>query len=121
MYPDLSYLFHDLIGTPRDNFLSIFKTFGFMLVMAILTAAWLFKKELKRRAELGQYTPETVKRVANKGLSPVDYALNGLFGFLVGFKLLHIWNNLPQMQRSPGSVLPPANARPSSCWQQTAR
>lgn len=105
MYPDLSYLFHDLIGTPRDNFLSIFKTFGFLLVMAILVAAWLFKKELKRRAALGQFTPEVVTRVANQGLSAFDYALNGLFGFLVGFKLIHVWGNLPQMQRDPAGVL----------------
>ena len=36
MYPDLSYLFHDLFGTPADNWLSIFKTFGLLLVLAII-------------------------------------------------------------------------------------
>ncbi len=51
MYPDLSYFFHAVFGTPVDNWTSVFKTFGFFLVLAILGAAFFLYKELKRRAE----------------------------------------------------------------------
>ena len=55
MYPDLSYIFHDLVGTDQDNWLSIFKTFGMFLVLAILTAAYFFHRELKRKAGQGLF------------------------------------------------------------------
>ena len=49
MYPDLSYVFHDLFGTAADNWLSIFKTFGLLVALAVLTAAYLLRLELERR------------------------------------------------------------------------
>ena len=54
MYPDLSYFFHDLFGTAPDNWLGIFKTFGLMVALAVLAAATLLRKELYRRAQVGQ-------------------------------------------------------------------
>ena len=34
MYPNLSYLLHDLIGTDPDNWTSIFQTFGLLMALA---------------------------------------------------------------------------------------
>ncbi|MCB0625282.1 MAG: hypothetical protein KDC43_15515, partial [Saprospiraceae bacterium] len=67
MYPDLSYLFHDLFGTQPDNWTSIFKTFGLMLVIAILTAAYLLFLELKRKKEQGVFEGEKVKVTEGEG------------------------------------------------------
>ena len=53
MYPDLSYILHALLGTSPDNWTSIVKTFGLMLVIAILTAAFMLSKELKRKEAEG--------------------------------------------------------------------
>ena len=53
MYPDLSYLLHDLIGTPVDNGFSIIKTFGFVLAFAFLAARYVFGKELLRMEKMG--------------------------------------------------------------------
>ena len=56
MYPDLSYFFNDILGTQVDNWTSIIKTFGFMLVVALASCGVLLKSELqrleKKRADL---------------------------------------------------------------------
>ncbi|MEM7574451.1 MAG: prolipoprotein diacylglyceryl transferase family protein [Bacteroidota bacterium] len=105
MYPDLSYLFHDLIGTEPDNWLSIFKTFGFFLLMAFLTAAWLLKIELKRREQLGQF--KGVKTIVAPGtaIKPQDYVINGLVGFILGYKLPYAFAHFEEWKQDPGSVL----------------
>ncbi|HRF37755.1 MAG TPA: hypothetical protein PK198_03110, partial [Saprospiraceae bacterium] len=59
MYPDLSYVFHDLIGTPADNWLSIFKTYGLFLVLAVLSAAVILQAELRRKSREGLLLPHT--------------------------------------------------------------
>ncbi|MEZ4985634.1 MAG: prolipoprotein diacylglyceryl transferase [Saprospiraceae bacterium] len=105
MYPDLSYVFHDLLGTPADNWLSIFKTFGLLVAMAVLSAARLLYLELKRRSQIGQFAGTPAKVVSNPPMKPMDYVLNGVFGFFVGFKLLYIIQHVGDMQADPSGVL----------------
>jgi phosphatidylglycerol---prolipoprotein diacylglyceryl transferase len=61
MYPDLSYILHDLFGTAPDNWTSIVKTFGVFLALAFLTAAFFLYLELKRKADEGILTTHTIK------------------------------------------------------------
>ena len=61
MYPDLSYILHALIGTQPDNVFSIVKTFGLFLVFAILSAAFMLAKELKRKEDEGLLKSVKVK------------------------------------------------------------
>lgn len=105
MYPDLSYVFHDLIGTSADNWLSIFKTFGLLVALAVLTAAYLLRLELQRRASIGQFTGTPAKIIRNAPFTTQDYVLNALFGFIVGFKLIYIAQNMDQMQADPSAVV----------------
>ena len=105
MYPDLSYLFHDLIGTEPDNWLSIFKTFGFFLLMAFLTAAWLLKIELKRREKIGQFQGVKTTIEPANAIKPQDYVINGLVGFILGYKLPYAFAHFEEWKRDPGSVL----------------
>ncbi|HHM20568.1 MAG TPA: hypothetical protein ENJ20_00970, partial [Bacteroidetes bacterium] len=105
MYPDLSYLFHDLFGTARDNWASIFKTFGVMLMFAFLTAAWFFRKELKRKAKEGIYQPAKVKIVHGQPAKWSELISNILFGFILGFKGLYIFHNFTEFQRDAAGVL----------------
>jgi prolipoprotein diacylglyceryl transferase len=105
MYPDLSYLLHDLIGTARDNVFSIIKTFGLFLLLAFLVAARLLKTELQRRERIGQLPPVSELRVPGQRVTPVDYVVNAIVGFLVGFKVPYIVAAFPAMQRDPFSVL----------------
>ncbi len=105
MYPDLSYIFHDLFGTATDNGWSIFKTFGLLVALAVLSAATLLKLELQRRAAIGQFAGVPTKVLSNVPLQPKDHLLNALFGFFVGFKGVYIFQHVADMQSDPGGVL----------------
>lgn len=105
MYPDLSYIFHDLIGTAQDNWLSIFKTFGMFLVFAILTAAFLLHREMKRKAAQGLFTPEKVKVKENAPATTWDLVSNAIFGFLLGFKGFYAITNFAEFQRDAAGFL----------------
>lgn len=105
MYPDLSYIFHDLLGTARDNWLSIFKTFGFFLLMAFIVAARLLKWELERREKIGQLKPTRSLIVPGKTVTIYDYVFNAIFGFVLGYKLPYAISNIDAWKADPGGVL----------------
>ena len=105
MYPDLSYFFHDLFGTTPDNWTSIFKTFGLFLVLAILSAAYILFIELKRKEKVGLLKPGTMTVVEGKPASIGEILSNALFGFILGFKLLYIFQNFSEFQADAGGVV----------------
>lgn len=87
MYPDFQYLFHSLFGIDIPG-LSVAKTFGFFVAIAFLVGAFLLRKELKRKAELGQLQPQTVERTINKPISNNQILINAIIGFVIGYKLV---------------------------------
>lgn len=105
MYPDLSYLLHALIGTARDNGFSIVKTFGLFLLLAFLVAARLLKWELERRERIGQLRPLRSLQVPGHTVTVMDYVVNGILGFLLGYKLPYAIANFSALQRDAGGVL----------------
>ena len=105
MYPDLSYIFHDLFGTAQDNWLSIFKTFGFFLLLAFLVAAQLLKLELKRREAIGQLKPTKVMVTPGSGVTTWDYIFNGVFGFVLGYKTPYAIAHFAEWQQDAAGVL----------------
>ncbi len=105
MYPDLSYFFHDLLGSDRDNWLSIFKTFGIFLVAAILVAAWILRKDLRRREAIGQLAGQSAIVQTGIGMSNLEYLYNALFGFVVGYKFGYAFIHFAELQEDPSSVL----------------
>ncbi len=105
MYPDLSYLFHDLFGTEPDNWTSIFKTFGVMLMFAFLTAALFFYMELKRKAGLGIYQAAKVKIISGEPAKMGELVSNAIFGFIVGFKGLYMYQHFDEFQQDAAGVL----------------
>jgi phosphatidylglycerol:prolipoprotein diacylglycerol transferase len=105
MYPDLSYVAYKWFGTEPDNWLAIFKTFGLLLVISILVAAWLLYKELKRKQEEGVFKGKKIKVIEGKPASVGEIVGNGLFGFLVGFKLVYLFTHFDEFQRDASDVL----------------
>ncbi len=61
MYPNLSYILHDLFGTSYDNWAQYIQTFGLFLALAFLTAAYALYLELKRKADQGLFEAQPVK------------------------------------------------------------
>lgn len=105
MYPDLSYLFHDLFGSAPDNGFSILKTFGLFLVLAFVASAYVLYLELKRKESIGQF--HSVKGTVEVGqnASLIELFSNALFGFIFGFKLVYIAMNFQEFKINPADVL----------------
>ena len=49
MYPDVSYLLHDVVGTAPDNWTSIFKIYGIFLFLGVFVASKIFELETKNK------------------------------------------------------------------------
>lgn len=105
MYPDLSYIFHDLIGTQPDNWLSIFKTFGMFLILSFLASAYFFRKELVRKEQDGLIRASTETIRSGFGPKPMDLVMNGLFGFILGLKVPYVYANFEVFKMDPASIL----------------
>ncbi len=105
MYPDLSYLFHGLIGTAPDNWLSIFKTFGFFLAIAFLASAIVFSIELRRKAQEGVYQPDKVTVTEGGPAGVMEIAMNALVGLLLGGKGWYAAQHFEAFRHDPASVI----------------
>ena len=103
MYPDLSYFLHDFLGTDVDNWSSIFKTFGLFLALTFVFAFYVVQSELRRRHKSGLIPALEVKV---SGSSPMrDAFVNGLFGFIIGFKVPAIISEFQAFKADPGPFI----------------
>jgi len=105
MYPDLSYFFHDLLGTSPDNWLSVIKTFGFFLILAFLASAYVMYLELKRKEKAGLLQGSNEKERVGFPATWQELALNGLFGFIIGFKLPYIGQHFDAFKPDPAKMI----------------
>ncbi len=105
MYPDLSYFFHDLLGTSPDNGLSILKTFGVFLILAFLASAYVLNLELKRKEKEGLLSSSVEKEKIGFPATWQEMATNALFGFILGFKLPYIFQHFQEFRPDPASVI----------------
>ncbi len=105
MWPDLSYFFHDLLGTEVDNWTSIFKTFGFMLVMALLCCGVLLRSELRRLEGLGKILPQKSTVTVSDKVPIQDIIINSLFLAVITAKLPIIVSNFDEFKGDPASFI----------------
>jgi len=90
MFPTVSHFLEYLFGI---NLPLPFKTFGLFVALAFVAGYWAFSQELKRKEALGIL--HSFKKKVTLGLpaSTGDLILNGLFGFIIGYKLLYLITN----------------------------
>lgn len=88
MYPTLYHFFYDWFGV-KIQFLRAINSFGFFVAIAFVTGAWLFGKEIARKYKEGLIPSKKVKQIIGKPASIQELVLNGLFGFLIGFKIVY--------------------------------
>lgn len=105
MYPDLSYFFNDLFGTDVDNWTSIFKTFGFMLVIALASCGILLRHELLQKEKEGLILPLKIKQIITEKLSIQDILINSMFSLFIGAKLPVLIMKFDEFKGDPASFV----------------
>lgn len=87
MYPTISDLIKDLTGiyVPLP-----IQSFGFMMAIAFVFAAWTLALELKRKEKLQLLKPVPKKIIVGAPASVGELVSNGVIGFILGFKLIEI-------------------------------
>jgi prolipoprotein diacylglyceryltransferase len=105
MYPDFKYLLQSLTGIEMPEWLSLFKTFGFLVAMSFLGAAWATASELRRKAKLGLLTYELRTMVVGAPASKSDLAGSFIGGFIMGFKIGGMFGNFAAISPDPMGYL----------------
>lgn len=95
MYPNLYYVFKEWFGVEWKG-LAFLNTFGLMVAVGFIAAAIVLSKELQRRERLGLMTPREEMIMVGKPASFSELLINGLVGFLFGFKIIGFFFNRPE-------------------------
>ena len=90
MYPNLYYVFKDWFGVEWQA-LSFLNTFGLFVALAFVAAAVVLTAELKRKEKAGLLLPREEMITVGEPASMMELFLNGLTGFIFGYKLLGLF------------------------------
>lgn len=86
MFPTVSHFLHYLFGIDLPL---PFNTFGVFVALAFVAGYWAFSEELKRKEALGILHPVRKTFIIGKQATISELLLNGLFGFIIGYKLVY--------------------------------
>lgn len=108
MYPNLGYLVEDLFNTKLSGVFTLLyalQSFGFMMAMAFLAAAWTLYLEVKRKENEKLLLPQPRKVITGEPASVWDLVTNGITGFIIGFKLIAIALDLRDFTDNPQAFI----------------
>ena len=89
MYPTLYHMFYDLFAVDWA-FLKPLNSFGMMVALAFVAAAYVYRKEIIRKEEAGLLETSFRKEWVGKGVEWAEVIINGGIGFLLGFKIVYV-------------------------------
>jgi len=87
MYPNLYYVLNDWFGW-KINAFKIFYSFGIFVALGFIISAYFLTLELKRKEKQGLLLPREETITTGKPASFLELFINGLVGFVFGYKLI---------------------------------
>ena len=87
MYPNLYYFFKDAFGVEWE-WMRFLNSFGFFVAIAFLAGAYFLTKNLQFKEKKGWLKPLEETIVVGKSATPLELILNGLMGFIMGYKII---------------------------------
>jgi phosphatidylglycerol:prolipoprotein diacylglycerol transferase len=99
MYPNLFYVFKDWFGVEWKA-LAFLNTFGLMVALAFIAAAWVITIELKRKEKQGLMLPREESITVGLPASLMDIFLNAVVGFVFGYKLIGLLFSKPEQMNA---------------------
>ena len=87
MFPTLGHLINYIFGT---NIIFPMPTYGFVLVLAFVTAGIVLNLGLKRKEKQGIFNTHTAKLLVSGPIKYSDLIINAIFNFIIGFKIIGI-------------------------------
>lgn len=102
MFPTVSHFIAYLFGiqVPLP-----FNTFGVFVALAFIAGYWAFTQEFKRKEGLGILHPIKKTMVIGKPATTMELVYNGIFGFLIGYKLVYALLNYQLFVNDAQTVL----------------
>lgn len=105
MFPNLYFIIEGIFGVKPPVGFSVVQTFGLFLALSFISGGMLLANELKRRTAAGQFSPLVTERPITGTPSVADLIVNGLIGFLLGFKFLYIIMDIDAFVANPQDVV----------------
>jgi phosphatidylglycerol:prolipoprotein diacylglycerol transferase len=102
MFPTVSHFLEYLFGVQIPL---PFNTFGVFVALAFIAGYWAFSQEFKRKQALGILHSIRKQVVVGKPATSTELILNGLFGFLIGYKLVYALLNYKLFVNDAQTVL----------------
>ena len=92
MYPTLYDFLYDIFGDSIEflSFLKIVNSFGLFVAISFIVSSWIFALELKRKEDEGLLKSHFIKVIKGEKLKTSQLLVNGIIGFLFGYKLLGV-------------------------------
>lgn len=103
-YANLYYLFSDQFGIEIQA-LKLFQSFGFFMALAFIAAAFFLHRDLKRKEKAGLLKSYFKEVEVGRPATITELIVNGILGFLIGFKLLYLVGNMSEVTSNPQAWL----------------